>query len=178
MRINSLLFIKQRIFSWDSLFPVEDSNQVLQLLNMRQRGIQLRDCFMQNRLVSGVTLFHSPMKRNNLKLFTSTGRTIKMKTVRETSILKVNRNIMPNIISWSVKSGKAVYVQFHLVLPIQMEVNDQQLKPNFQRVFGFWVFEMPSFQTYHSKLMPIFSSMGWKKYDLCMRNQTLLKKFP
>ena len=72
MQINSLLFIKHCIFRWDSQFPAEDSNKVLQLLNMRQTGIELRDCFIQNFLVSGVTLFHGPVKRNNQKLFTST----------------------------------------------------------------------------------------------------------
>ena len=30
---------------------------------MRQIGIQLRDCLIQNSLVSGVTSFHSPMKK-------------------------------------------------------------------------------------------------------------------
>ena len=57
-----------------------------------------------------------------------------MKIGRDTSILEVNRN-MPKIISWSVKSGKAVdfmealrypYVHLHLVLPFQMKVNDQR----------------------------------------------------
>ena len=88
MQINSLLFIKHCFFRWDSQFPAEDSNKVLQLwdsqfsaedsnkvlqlLNMRQTGIELRDCFIQNLLVSGVTSFHSPIKRNNQKLFTST----------------------------------------------------------------------------------------------------------
>ena len=75
---------------------------------MRQTRIQLRDCFIQNHLDSGVTSFNSPMKRNNLKLSISTGRTIKMKIGREASILQVNRNIMPQIISWSVNSGRAV----------------------------------------------------------------------
>ena len=81
---------------------------MLESLNMRKTGIEPSDCFIKDRLVSGVTSFHSQTKRNNLKLFTSTGRTIKIKIRRETSILQVNRNIMPKIISWSVKSGKAV----------------------------------------------------------------------
>ena len=72
MQIISLLFIKQCIFMWDSQFPVEDSNQVLRLLNMGQTKIELRDCFIQNRLDNGVTSFHSLIKRNNLKLLTST----------------------------------------------------------------------------------------------------------
>ena len=53
--------------------PVEESSPVL---NMWQIGIEFRDCFIQERLVSGVTSFHSPIKRNNLKLFTYTGRTV------------------------------------------------------------------------------------------------------
>ena len=99
MRISSFLIIKQCIFRWDSQFPVEDRNQVLQLLNMRQTRIELRDCFIQNRLVSGVTSFHSLIKRKNLKLFTSTCRTVKVKIGRKTSILQVNGNIMPKVIS-------------------------------------------------------------------------------
>ena len=110
------------MYKISSSVPVEDSGQDLQLLNMRKTGTELRDCFIQNRLVSGVTAFHSPMKRNNLKLFTSSGRTVKMKFGRETSILEVNRNTVAKIISLSVKSGKAVdfkypldtfYVQFY-----------------------------------------------------------------
>ena len=108
MRLNRLIFIKQYIFRWDSQFPVEDSSKVLQLLNMRQTGTELRDYFIQNRLVNGVTSFHCPIKRNNLRPFTRTGRTIKIKIGRETSIFQVNRNIMPKITSWSVKPGKAV----------------------------------------------------------------------
>ena len=61
---------------------------------MRKTGMELRDCFTQDRVSSGVTSFHSPIKRSNLKLFPSTGRTVKMKIGRETSILEVNRNIM------------------------------------------------------------------------------------
>ena len=57
MRLNSLIFIKQYIFRWDSQFPVEDSSKVLQLLNMRQTGTELRDYFIQNRLVNGVHHF-------------------------------------------------------------------------------------------------------------------------
>ena len=75
---------------------------------MKQTVIEIGDCFKKDRLVSVVTSFYSPIKRNNLKLFTSTGKTVKMKIGRETSILKVNGNIMAKIISWSIKSGKAV----------------------------------------------------------------------
>ena len=75
---------------------------------MRKTGIELRDCFIQDRLASGVTSFYSPIKRNNLKLISSTGRTVKIKIGRETSILEVNHNIMAKIISWLVKSGKTV----------------------------------------------------------------------
>ena len=98
----------QQLYNISSGVPIEDRNQVLQLLNMTQIRIEPRDCFIQDRLVSGVTSFHSPVERNNLKLFTSTGRTVKMKIGKETSILQVNRNIMPKIISWPVKSGKVV----------------------------------------------------------------------
>ena len=80
----------QQSYNISSDVPVKDSSQVPQLLNVRNTGIEVRDCFVQDRLVSGVTSFHSPIKRNNLKLFTSTGRTVKMKIGRETSILEVN----------------------------------------------------------------------------------------
>lgn len=65
---------------------MDDSNQVLELLNMTQTGIELADYFIQDRLVSGVKSFHSQIKRNNLKPFTTTSRTVKMKTAREISI--------------------------------------------------------------------------------------------
>ena len=90
----SQLLDAQQLYNISSGVPVEDSNQVLQLINMRKTGIELRDCFTQDRVASGVTSFHSPIKRSNLKLFPSTGRTVKMKIGRETSILEVNRNIM------------------------------------------------------------------------------------
>ena len=66
----------QQLCNISSGVPVENSNQVLQLLNMRQTRTELRD--RQDRLVSGVTPFHSPIKRINLKLFASTGRSVKI----------------------------------------------------------------------------------------------------
>ena len=60
-----------------------------------------------------------------------------MKIGREASILLVNQNIMLKIISWSVKSGITVnlerhldtfYVQFNLVLPLQMELKRSTAK--------------------------------------------------
>ena len=63
---------------------------------------------MQDCLVSGATSFHSLIKRNNLKLFTSSGRTVKMKIGRETSILEINCNIMAKTVYWLVKSGNTV----------------------------------------------------------------------
>ena len=38
-----------------SIVPVEDRSQVLQLLNMRKIGIELKNYFIQDHLVSGVT---------------------------------------------------------------------------------------------------------------------------
>ena len=90
----SRLLDTQQLYNISSGVPVKDRCQVLHLLTMRQTGIELRDCFIQDRLVSGVTSFHRPIKINNLKLFTSNERTAKMKIGRETSILEINHNIM------------------------------------------------------------------------------------
>ena len=79
----SPLLDAQQLYNISSGRPVEDSNQVLELLNMRQTGIELSDCFIQDCLVSGVKSFHSQIKRNNLKLFTSTSRTVKKKIGRD-----------------------------------------------------------------------------------------------
>ena len=84
---------------------------------MRQARIDVRDCFIHDRFISGVTSFNSLIKRNNLNLFINTGRTAKMKIGRETSILEVNRNIIANI-SWSVESGKTVYFKEKLRYPL------------------------------------------------------------
>ena len=85
---------------------------------MKQTVIEIGDCFKKDRLVSVVTSFYSPIKRNNLKLFTSTGKTVKMKIGRETSILEVNGNIIAKIISWSIKSRKAVNFKEALRYPL------------------------------------------------------------
>lgn len=85
---------------------------------MRQAGNELRDCFIHDRLISGVTSFNSLIKRNNLNLFINTGRTAKMKIGRETSILEVNGDIMAKIIPWSIKSGKAVNFKEALRYPL------------------------------------------------------------
>ena len=69
----------QKLYNISSAVQVEDSSQVVQLLNTRQTGIKLRNCFSQKRLVTGVTSFHSPIEEHKLKLFTSTGRTMKVK---------------------------------------------------------------------------------------------------
>ena len=69
----------QKLYNISSAVQVEDSSQVVQLLNTRQTGIKLRNCFLQKRLVNGVTSFRSPIERHNIKLFTSTGRTMKVK---------------------------------------------------------------------------------------------------
>ena len=103
----SQLLDAPEVYKISSGVPVEDSIQVLRLLYLRQAGNELRDCFVHDRLISGVTSFNSLIKRNNLNLFINTGRTAKMKIGRETSILEVNRNIIANI-SWSVESGKTV----------------------------------------------------------------------
>ena len=84
---------------------------------MRQAGNELRDCFIHDRLISGVTSFNSLIKRNNLNLFISTGRTAKIKIGRETSNLEENRNIIANI-SWSVESGKTVDFKEKLRYPL------------------------------------------------------------
>lgn len=84
---------------------------------MRQAGNELRDCFIHDRLISGVTSFSSLIKRNNLNLFISTGRTAKIKIGRETSNLEENRNITANI-SWSVESGKTVDFKETLRYPL------------------------------------------------------------
>ena len=114
----SPLLDAQQLYNISLGVPVEGSSQVLQLLNMRQTRTELRNCFIQTRLVSGVASFHSLIIRNNLKPFTSTGRTIKVKIGRETSIFEVNRNIMAKIISRSVKYGKAVVFKEALRYPL------------------------------------------------------------
>lgn len=45
----------QKLCNISSGVPVEDSNQVLQLVNMRQIRIELRNCFIQDLFVSCVT---------------------------------------------------------------------------------------------------------------------------
>ena len=107
----------QCLYNISSGVPIED-NEVLKSLNMKQVGMKLRDSFIQDCLVSGLTSFHAPIKRNNIKLFASTGRTVKLTIGKETSILKVNRNIMARLISWSVKSGKAVDFKEALRYPL------------------------------------------------------------
>ena len=44
-----------QLHSISSGVPVEDRSQVLQLLNMRKIGIELKNYFIQDHLVSGVT---------------------------------------------------------------------------------------------------------------------------
>ena len=97
------------------------------MFNKRQPRIELRDCFQQNRFGISVSSFHNPIKRNNLKLFAITGRIVKMKIGRDTSNLRINQNIMPKIIFWSVKSGKAVAINGalrYLLCPVLSDFPD------------------------------------------------------
>ena len=55
---------RRQLYNISSGVSVENSTQVLKLLNIRQAGIEVRDCFIQDCLVSGVTLFHSPTKKS------------------------------------------------------------------------------------------------------------------
>ena len=87
---------------------------------MRLTIIEFRDCFILDHLVSAVASFHSPIKINNLQLFTSTERTVKMKIGRETLIFEVNCNIMAKIISWSVKPGKTADFKEALRYPLKL----------------------------------------------------------
>ena len=112
---------------------------------MRQTGTEFRDCFIQNRLDSGVTSFHSSTKRNKLKLFTS-AETLKIKIGREAFILQVNRNIMPKILSWSVKAGKAVDFKDalrYLLCPVPLSIafpdGSKQSAAKSKPLKGVWV---------------------------------------
>lgn len=138
-------------------------------------------CFMQNRLVIGVISFHNRRKRNNLKPFSNSERTVKMKIDWKMSILKVNSNIIANVISQSAKSRKTVDFKEALKHPLctvtlriasASEGSEQTraIKELLQRL----VFQMPLFQTYHSTLMLILL-IRWQKCDLCMGIQTVLK---
>ena len=71
---------------------------------------------------------------------------------------------MPKIIPWSVKPGKAIgfkEVLRYLLCPVPLSIvfpdGSKQLTAKSKLLKGVWVFQMPSFQTYYSKLMPIFS---------------------
>lgn len=99
------------------------------------------------------------------------------------SILKVNSNIIANVISQSAKSRKTVDFKEALKHPLctvtlriasASEGSEQTraIKELLQRL----VFQMPLFQTYHSTLMLILL-IRWQKCDLCIGIQTVFEGF-
>ena len=85
---------KDQLFNLSSGAPINDSNAVEQILNIRKVGKDNYNVFKKNRLSSKLVKFHDPIKRNDLPLFSSTNKSVQIKQNTRTKTVEINRNIV------------------------------------------------------------------------------------
>ena len=95
--------------------PVDIANE---LLDIPQRGAKLATAFRDNRIDSTLELFHSPIKRNKIRTFTSALEKTKISKSNTTKTVELNRNIIGTLLSFSAKYEKPIDFDHALKYPL------------------------------------------------------------
>ena len=108
---------KDQLFNLSSGAPINDSNAVEQILNIRIVGKDNYNEFKKNRLSSKLVKFHDPIKRNDLPLFSSANKSVQIKQNTRTKAVQINRNIVGTLLAYSAKNEKVIDFEKHSNTP-------------------------------------------------------------
>ena len=109
---------KYQLFNPSSGAPINDSNAVEQILNVRKVGKDNYNEFRKNRLSCKLVKFHYPIKRNDLPLFSSTNESVQIKQNTRTKAVEINRNIVGDLPAYCAKNEKVIDFEKALEYPV------------------------------------------------------------
>ena len=122
------------LFNLSSGVPAQGN--VEDLLNIRAKGKELADEFIEKRLVSKEKSFNDPIPRVKVPNFHQTQVKIP-KANKQLKVVEANRNIIGRLLSLSTKSSQPInleaaltYLLFPVPLQIQMGQKDQLKRAN------------------------------------------------
>ena len=98
---------KAKLVNLNSGAPVDDA-VVKVLLHVYDNGNIQAELFRKERLVNKTSLFHDPVKRCGFVNFKETSKSVSIRKDNKTLSLKVNRNIIGALFTYSAKSGNVI----------------------------------------------------------------------
>ena len=109
---------KTKLLNLSSGSPIaEDIEEIL--LNLPKKGKELAEQFQKELLLSSKISFHAPIKRNiNKSLITTKMNVQNRQKSKKIDSTYINRNILSTLVSYSVKSGKAIDFTEALKFPL------------------------------------------------------------
>ena len=90
----------------------------LDVMSIRKVGEEEYDKFRNERLLKKEKGFHDPIKRNNLKLFSSGNRKVQTEQSTQVKTIEANRNILASLLSLSAKTGQVIDFEKALKYPL------------------------------------------------------------
>ena len=106
--------------------PVDDAIADI-LLHVYDNGNIQAELFRKECLVNKTSLFHDPVKRCRFVNFKETTKSISIRKDNKTLSLKVNRNIIGALLTYSAKSGKVIDLEkapMYSLSPIPLSISN------------------------------------------------------
>ena len=104
---------QSKLFNLSSGVPLENT----EVLGCWELGEKKHKDFTEKRIIRNEVLFHDPIKKTKLTLFSNASSTKIKKNGKETSI-EVNRNIIGKLLALSMKTGKQIDFEAALSFPL------------------------------------------------------------
>ena len=108
---------KTKLYNLSSGLPLDDETTEA-ILKIPKTGIRLTEEFKQQRLVLKTVPFHAPITRNSYQTFNRALKTVAIEKNNKVKTQEVNRNIISNLLSFTVKTGKPIDFEAALQYPL------------------------------------------------------------
>ena len=109
------------LYNLSSGVAVEDTLAV-EILSLEKKGSELANKFKSERMLIGNNKkrFHDPLPKNKRKTFTDSAKTCITKRGKVATTVKVSRNILGALLSFSAKASKPIYFDVALTYPLSV----------------------------------------------------------
>ena len=98
---------KTKLYNLSSVLPL-DVETTEEILHIPNTGVRLAAEFRQEHLLSKTLSFHAPITRSKYHTFSKALKSVTIKKNNKVKIQEVNQNIISNLLSFTVKSGKVI----------------------------------------------------------------------